>query len=47
MATTKKAPIKKGKLQDLPKPKKKLTSAQAKAVKGGSSMLKTAPKLNT
>jgi hypothetical protein len=35
MATKKKAPSKKGKLQDLPKPKKKLTSAQAKEVKGG------------
>jgi hypothetical protein len=35
MASKKKTPSKKGKLRDLPKSKKKLTSDQAKAVKGG------------
>jgi hypothetical protein len=35
MATKKKATNKKGKIRDLPKSRKKLTSAQAKAVKGG------------
>jgi hypothetical protein len=35
MPTKKKATSKKGKLRDLPKPKKKLTSDQAKLVKGG------------
>jgi hypothetical protein len=41
MATKKKATSTKSKMRDLPKSKKTLTSAQAKAVKGGSgSMLK-------
>jgi hypothetical protein len=35
MATKKKVSIKKGKLRDLSKSKKTLTSDQAKAVKGG------------
>jgi hypothetical protein len=35
MATKKKATNKRGKVRDLPKLKKKLTSEQAKAVKGG------------
>jgi hypothetical protein len=35
MATKKKATSKKGKIRDLSKSKKKLTSDQAKAVKGG------------
>jgi hypothetical protein len=39
MATKKKATSKKGNLRDLPKSKKKLTSDQAKAVKGGKKTL--------
>jgi hypothetical protein len=35
MATMKKTTSKKGKLRDLPKSKKELTSDQAKVVKGG------------
>jgi hypothetical protein len=35
MATKKKTTSKKGKIRDLPKAKKVLTSEQAKAVKGG------------
>ena len=35
MATKKKATNKRGRIRDLPKLKKKLTSEQAKAVKGG------------
>jgi hypothetical protein len=35
MATKKKTPSKKGKIRDLPKSRKTLTSDQAKAVKGG------------
>jgi hypothetical protein len=35
MATKKKATSKKGKIRDLPKSKKELTSDQAKVVKGG------------
>jgi hypothetical protein len=35
MATKKKATSKQGKLRDLPKSRKKLTSDQAKVVKGG------------
>jgi hypothetical protein len=39
MATKKKATSKKGKIRDLPKLKKKLTSEQAKAVKGGADLI--------
>jgi hypothetical protein len=35
MAIKKKTPSKKGKIRDLPNSRKKLTSDQAKAVKGG------------
>jgi hypothetical protein len=39
MASKKKTPSKKGKIRNLPKSKKVLTSSQAKAVKGGNRKL--------